>query len=162
MIQLIPYTDKIYVSCERGSMWSYFLLMRAWLQSDGSLFNITSMPSSCYDEGAVSNLINDCAVFTLLLGDATKYSAWSLYELKKAIEFNKPVIVLNLNGLRVKDNVRCPIELDKYVSIHIAFASKILQHAVSNWPDFLANRRKVSECGYYFYAADVYKGLGMV
>ena len=106
MIQLIPYTDKIYVTCERSSTWSYFLLMRAWLQSDGSLFNITSMPSACYDEGSVSNLINDCAVFTLLLGDTTKYSAWKLNEFKKAIEFNKPIFVLNLNGLRMIDSVR--------------------------------------------------------
>lgn len=158
----MPYTGKIYVSCEWGATWSYFLLMRAWLQSDGSLFNITSMSSAHHDDGAVSNLINDCAVFTLLLGDITKYSDWSLYELKKAIEFKKPIIVLNLNGLRMRDGIRCPIELDNYVSIHIAFASKILQHAVSNWPDFLANRRKVSECGYYYYAADVYRGLGMV
>lgn len=160
MTNFSTYSGKIFVSCDGASTWGYFLLMRAWQQTDGTPFNIVYPQSVDYDENVMRDSLINSDVFVLLVGDSTRYSERNLSELRTAIILKKCIIVMNLNGLRHRDKLRCPSELRETASLHISFAAKIFQYALYNWSLFLMGNND-SMMGYYFYSSDVYASLGM-
>lgn len=167
---MLKYPGRIFVSYERESAWEYYMLMRAWRQTDGSSFDFVDMLygnvdfkfDDAYCESVRLRLLS-CGVFLLLLNDRTRFCERVIKcELPIAMSVKVPIIVMNLNGLRFKDDLRVPEALSHHQSVHIGFAPQILQHALLNWPDYLS-RIQVSAATphFYYYSDSVYAGVGL-
>ena len=78
-----------------------------------------------------------------------------------AANLGLPIIGVNLNGLRWQDTDRCPPVIRDSLAIYISFQSKILQHALENWPSEHARLRSAGRTGPYYYNQSVYSNLGI-
>ena len=59
------------------------------------------------------------------------------------------------------DSEKCPPLLRDALAIHISFNSKIMQHALENWPNSYESYRAAGKTGPYYYKEEVYQGLGL-
>jgi hypothetical protein len=67
-------------------------------------------------------------------------------------------VVVNLNGLREMDPVRCPEILREWPALHVEFKAKVVEAALEYFPAEYA-RLEASAYGARSYAADVYGKL---
>ena len=101
-------------------------------------------------------------VFVLLVGEHTRYLyKYVRWEIEEALKRELPCIVVNLNGKRFMDAKLCPPIIQKELAIHISFNSRILQHALENWPISEQEKRKNGKKGPYYYSDDIYERLGL-
>ena len=167
----MPYRNKVFVSFDGDNDIHYYRLMRAWKQNDNTLFNIfdahdinTALDSST--EATIKRrlserLANSKAVVSLI-GERTRYLyKFVRWELEQAIERNLPIIGVNLNGQRDRDDDLCPPVIRDTLAIYVSFSPKILQYALENWPDQHAQLQATRKSGPYYYDASIYRGLGL-
>jgi hypothetical protein len=90
-------------------------------------------------------------------GDGQSFLA---YEIDVIIEFNLPVIVVNLDQNRSVDERFIPKPLldKKYYTISTSYQPKIIQYALDN---YVAAFSKSDKRGAYQYKPEVYTGLGL-
>lgn len=90
-------------------------------------------------------------------GDGVSFLA---HEIAVIIEFNLPVVVVNLDGDRVVDKNYIPDPLlnANYYTVSVSFQPKIIMHALDNYAvTFAASDKK----GPHQYPAKVYSDLGL-
>ena len=169
----MAYRNKTYVAFDGDSDIRYYNLMKAWKQSDKTDFNF-------YDAHDINNALDtsteetikrrlrermeNSKVFVLLVGDNTKNlrKPYVRYEIEHAISHYKiPIIVVNLNGLRVCDTKLCPPAARDVLSIHIPYGQKILQYALENWTNEHYTHVRNGDSGSYRYKESVYTSLGL-
>jgi hypothetical protein len=167
----MAYRNKTYVCFDGDSDIHYYRLMCAWKKSDNSGFNFydahdlnnardTSSTDSIKKQLRV-RLLNS-SVFVLLVGEKTRYlTRFVRWELEQALSLQLPIIVVNLNGVRQKDEVRCPPIIRNKLAVFISFNSKILQYALEKWPTSDQGYRKKNESGSYYYPESVYKEIDL-
>ena len=90
-------------------------------------------------------------------GDGVSFLA---HEIEVIIEFNLPVVVVNLDGNRVVDKNYIPDPLlnANYYTVSVSFQTKIIMHALDNYADTFAVSEKK---GPHQYPAKVYSDLGL-
>lgn len=166
----MSYRNKVYVSMDADNDLRYYELMKAWKQNDNSSFNF-------YDAHDINTILDkseesikaglqerfrNTKVFVLLVGEHTKYLyKYVRWEIEQAIKRNIPCIVVNLNGKRKIDEIRCPAIIRDHLAMHISFNAKILQYALENWPDSEEQHKRKGDNGAYFYNDSVYQKLGL-
>ncbi|POA76861.1 TIR domain-containing protein [Pseudomonas sp. DP16D-R1] len=82
------------------------------------------------------------------------------YEIEVIIEFNLPVVVVNLDQDRNIDENYIPVPLltKKYYTLSVSYQPKIIMYALNNYASSFATSDKK---GPYQYKPEVYKELGL-
>ena len=167
----MAYRNKIYVAFDADNDIHYYRLMQAWKQNDGTNFDF-------YDAHDLNNLMpwsteqtikdklqermRNTKVFVLLVGDKTRHLyKFVRWDIEQAIKRGLPIIVVNLNGKRYKDEDLCPAILDGELAVHVSFNQKIISLALDKWEDFDRECRSTGKSGDYKYDAEVYRSLGL-
>jgi len=166
----MAYKNKVFVSLDADSDLRYYFLMRAWKQSDHSTFDFNDARDLnkiiSHDEkpikAALQKRLRSTKCFVLLVGESTRYLyKYVRWEIEQAIKRKLPIIVVNINGIRTKDEVKCPPILRDHLTMHVSYNSKILEYALENWPKIHAEKLKKADTESYFYEAEIYSELGI-
>ena len=144
--------------------------MTAWSKNVGFDFDIynahdlnTARDSS--QEASIKRQLRErfanSKVFLLLIGENTRYlTKFVKWEIETAIGLSLPLIGININGNRRKDD-RCPPALRDALAVYVSFNEKIITHAMNDWPGYHGNYEKKSLGGPCHYNDSVYKSLGL-
>ena len=167
----MPYRNKVFVSFDGDSDIHYYRLMKAWKQNDYSSFDFfdahdlnTALDSSTEAtiKRRLAQRLSDSKALVSLIGERTRYLyKFVRWELEQAIQRDLPIIGVNLNGLRSRDNDRCPPVIRDALVMHISYKPSILQYALENWPSQHRDLRSRGETGPYYYKNDIYRTLGL-
>lgn len=166
----MAYKNKVYVSMDADNDLHYYYLMKAWKQSDNTSFNfydahdlntILDKSENSIKAGLMERFRNS-KIFVLLVGEHTRYLyKFVRWEIEQALTRQLPCIIVNINGKRQQDDVRCPPIINNKLSIHISFNAKILEYALENWPSFHYSKISEGNETSYHYKSSVYQGLGL-
>lgn len=166
----MAYKNKVYVSMDADSDLRYYYLMKAWKQSDYSSFDFYDAHdlNNIYDKSEESikagllERFKNSKVFVLLVGDSTRYLyKYVRWEIDQAIKRELPIIVVNLNGTRTRDDVKCPPIIKNKLALHISFNTKILEYALKHWPNLHETKMKETDTSSYHYRQEIYTKLGI-
>ncbi len=166
----MAYRNKIYVSMDADNDIKYYYLMKAWKQNDNSSFDFHDAHdlNTIYDKSEASikaglqERFRNTKIFVLLVGEATRYLyKFVRWEIEQAIKRDLPIIIVNLNGTRTRDDERCPPIVSDKLAVNISFNANILQYALENWPDFHFKKQQEGDDTSYHYKDSVYKDLGL-
>ena len=162
---------KVYVCFDSGNDFPYFRMMQTWDQAhniDLEIINEQDLRSPYVEtsvEGIKDNLkgkIQFADVFVVLIGESTRYlGQYVRWEMEQALALDKPIIGVNLNGLRYKDVERCPSIIEGELAVHISFNALILEKALETWPRLHASFRRDGKSGSYYYDEEYYTKLGL-
>lgn len=164
----MAHKKKIYVSFDADDI-LYYNMLQAWCDSETQVLfhQILSMAENTSQKIAdnlvksLSERIDKACCFIVLVSDHTTSSGSQLkLEIEKAIEYDKPIIVVNLNGKRSIDTDLCPSILKNQFALHLSFNAKIIQKGIDTWPVFY-EKNKRDKSGAFFFKAEVYKELGL-
>ena len=98
----------------------------------------------------------------MLVGDSTRYLyKYVRWEIEQAIKRKLPIIVVNINGTRTRDDIKCPPIIKEKLSLHISFNSKILEYALVNWPKLHYEKLESNDSDSYHYKIETYRNLGI-
>lgn len=166
----MAYKNKVYVAMDADSDLRYYYLMKAWKQSDHSSFDFYDAHdiNNIYDKSEESikaglqERFRNSKVFVLLVGDSTRYLyKYVRWEIEQAIKRELPIIVVNLNGTRTRDDVKCPPMLKNELALHISFNAKIFEYALEHWPNLHYEKIKEKDKSSYHYKQETYTKLGI-
>ncbi len=166
----MAYKNKVYVSMDADSDIRYYHLMKAWKQSDHSSFNFHDAHdlNNIYDKSEASikaglqKRFENTKVFVLLVGDSTRYLyKYVRWEIEVALKRQLPIIVVNLNGTRTRDDIKCPPIVRDELAIHISYNTKIMEYALENWSELHYNKLRQSDKESYHYNVGTYSDLGL-
>lgn len=96
----------------------------------------------------------------VIVGDSTKnLYRFVRWEIEVCHGLGIPIVVVNLNGMRTKDDALCPPILRDADAIHVSFNARIIRHALDN---FCGNYEKYKgQNSNWHYKTSVYEGLGL-
>jgi hypothetical protein len=168
----MAYRNKTYVAFDGDTDINYYLLMKAWKQNDNSDFNfhdahdIKQARDTSTEETIKRSLRERMAnskVFVLLVGEHTKnLYKFVRWEIDLAINtFKLPIIIVNLNDKRKRDDDRCPPIVKEALATPIPFKAKIMQCALEHWPSSHIKHQNSGKSGAYYYEDSVYGELGI-
>jgi hypothetical protein len=164
----MAYRNKTYICFDGDTDMSYYRLMTAWHANPKFSFEFqnahdlnTARDSS--QEESVKRQLRERFVnsrdFIVLIGEKTKllrkFVAW---EMEVAVKLGLPIIGVNLNGARERDD-RCPAAIQDQLAIYVPFGAKIIEHALENWPASHAKYKAEGKTGAYHYKESVYANL---
>jgi len=165
----MAYRNKTYVCFDADNDMKYYRLMEAWKENENIAFNfhnaheINNLRDGSSEETIKKKLrerLQNTKVLVVLIGDHTKdlykYIRW---EIEYALEKDIPIVAVNLNKKRKKDQNLCPPLLRDELAIHVPYGQKIIDYALNNWPDSHKSHRKKGDTGSYYYKESVYKEL---
>lgn len=165
------YRNKTYVCFDGDSDMNYYRLMCAWKQHDDIGFDfynahdLNSARDDSQEESIKRQLrerLKNSKVFIVLIGEKTRYlHRFVRWEMEQAINMDLPIIAVNLNGQRKRDDNRCPPVIRTELAIHVSFNAAILQYALENWPESHSKYRGQGKSGAFFYEEDIYNRLGI-
>lgn len=164
----MSYRNKTYVAFDGDNDIRYYHLMKAWKKTDGSKFefydahDINDAKDSSKEESIKKQLkirMDNSKVFVLLIGENTRYlRKFVKWEIETAIKLDLPIIAVNLNGSKSKDNL-CPASLEGQLTIFIPYGKQIMQYALENWPSSYDKHKNDGESGAYHYTDNIYEKL---
>jgi len=166
----MAYRNKVYVSMDADNDLHYYYLMKAWKQNDNTAFDFKDAhdintildKSEASIKAGLQERFRNTKVFVLLVGEHTRYLyRYVRWEIEQAIKRELPIIVVNLNGTRHLDEVRCPPIARDVLALHISFNARVLQYALENWPEYQATLHRDGKKGAYYYNDSIYQRLGL-
>jgi hypothetical protein len=162
---------RIYVAFDADTDMSYYRMFQAWDANDGIDFDFNNAhelteirPTSGEDaiKASLRQRMANSKMLILLVGAKTKtlrkYVPWEVELAKKA---GLPIIVVNLNGERERDNNLCPAVIKDDLAIHISYNQKIIKFAIDDWPARRDAHVQKGEGGPWWYTSDTYKARGL-
>jgi len=166
----VPYRNKTYIAFDGDTDMSYYRMMTAWHANPKFSFefhnahDLNTARDSSQEESIKRQLrerFSNSKEFIVLIGEKTKLlRKFVLWEMEVAIKLELPIIAVNLNGSRTRDD-RCPAAIRDGLAIYIPFGAKIIEHALEQWPSSHASHKAKGESGPYFYKESVYESLGL-
>ena len=149
----------------------YYRLMQAWHQNDRSPFSFfnahdLNMARDTSQEASIkrqlrTRLVNS-KVLVVLVGERTRYlTKFVRWEMEQALQLSMPIVAVNLNGLRWRDDERCPPIIREELAMHISYNPAIMQLALEQWPDEDQVLRRQERTGPFYYFPEVYTRLGI-
>lgn len=166
----MAYRNKTYIAFDGDKDMKYYLLMTAWKANDGLDFNfhnahdLNAARDSSQEESIKKQLRERFAntkVFIILIGESTrnlfKFVKW---EIEVALKLDLPIIAVNLNDSRNRDDL-CPPVLRDELAIYVPFKLKIIEYAMINWPSSHSKYKSEKKTGPYFYKNSLYEDLGL-
>ena len=157
---------KVYVCFDSDNDFHYFRMMQTWYLKDNINFisvhegDLLGSRVESSDE-EIRNKLKSADAFVVLIGESTRYLKFVHWEIEQALELNKPIIGVNLNGLRSIDIEKCPPIIEKQLTAHISFNALILQKALETWPKHHVSLSREGKSGPYYYDASFYTKLGL-
>lgn len=164
----MAYRNKTYVCFDADNDIHYYRLMTAWKENDRIAFDfhnaheINNLRDGSSEEQIKRKLrerLKNTKVLVVLIGEKTKnlykYVRW---EIEWAVENDIPIVAVNLNKKKRKDDLCPPILKDK-LAIFVPFGQKEINYALNHWPASHKRHRKNNETGSYYYGKEVYDGL---
>jgi hypothetical protein len=166
----MAYRNKTYIAFDGDTDMSYYRMMTAWHANPKFSFefhdahDLNTARDSSQEESIKRQLRERFAnskEFIVLVGEKTKLlRKFVLWEMEVAVKLGLPIIGVNLNGSRTRDD-RCPAAIWDELAIYVPFGAKIIEHALEHWPSSHASYKGKGETGPYFYKDSVYESLGM-
>lgn len=166
----MAYRNKTYICFDGDTDMSYYRLMQAWKDNENHDFNfhnahdLNTARDSSQEESIKRQLRERFAnskLLLVLIGEKTKLlTRFVKWEMEVALKLGLPIIGVNLNGSRYRDD-RCPPTIWGELVIYVPFKQKIVAYAMANWPPSHANYRREGKSGPYFYNDSVYARLGL-
>ena len=157
---------NVYVCFDSDNDFHYFRMMQTWYLKDN--INFISVHEADLlgsrvesSEKEIRNKLKSADAFVVLIGESTRYLKFVHWEIEQALEFNKPIIGVNLNGLRSIDIEKCPPIIEKQLTVHISFNALILQKALETWPGYHVSLRRSEKSGPHYYDPSFYTKLGL-
>jgi hypothetical protein len=80
--------------------------------------------------------------------------------MEAALKLGLPIIGVNLNGSRERDD-RCPPAIQDELVIYIPYGAKIIEYALEHWPSNHATLTAQGKSGWHYYQSSVYTSLGL-
>lgn len=166
----MAYRNKTYICFDGDNDMSYYRLMQAWKDNENIDFNfhnahdLNTARDSSQEESIkrqLSERFANSKELIVLIGEKTQYlTKFVKWEMEVALRLKLPIIGINLNGSRQRDD-RCPSAIWNELVIYVPFRQKIVTYAMDNWPASDAKHRAAGESGAYFYKDAVYRDLGL-
>jgi hypothetical protein len=164
----MAYANKTYVCFDADTDIHYYRLMTAWKENDKFVFNFHNAheinnlrdgSSEATIKAKLRERFENTKVFVILIGKNTanlyKYVRW---EIEYAIEKNIPIIAVNLNGSKVKDDL-CPPILRNKLAMFINFGHKIINYALNYWTVQHYTEKANGKSIDFYYPDSVYQNL---
>lgn len=169
----MSYRNKTYVAFASENISSY-RLMEAWRENENIDFEFfdahdlyisrdTSQPETI-KRNLRERLKNAKQIVLLGSSDAKKKgsdgASFLAHEVKVLMEFNLPVVVVNLDGDRTIDRNFIPIPLldADYYTVSVSFQPAIIKYALDNYAPKFAS---CDSTGPHFYNEHIYTQLGL-
>lgn len=161
----MSYRNKTYIAFDGDNDMHYYRLMIAWKAHDRNSFNFhnahdlnTARDSS--QEASIKRQLRErfanSKLFILLIGESTKnLHKFVRWEIEVALSLGLPIIAVNLNGSRQRDE-RCPAILRGELAIFVTFNPKIIEYAMDKWPSSYQNHKQNGVTGSRYYKDSVY------
>lgn len=166
----MAYRNKTYICFDGDTDMQYYRLMTAWSENENFTFSfhnahdLNTARDSSQEESIKRQLRERFAnsrLLVVLIGEKTKFlTKFVKWEMEVALKLDLPIIGVNLNKSRRQDD-RCPPSIRNELAIYVPFGTKIVEHAMTNWPTSHAKHRKEGETGPYYYTDQTYKNLGL-
>lgn len=166
----MSYRNKTYICFDGDEDMHWYRLMTAWKAHDGNNFNfhdahdINRANDSSLEESIKRQLLERFAnskMLVVLIGEKTKnLRKFVKWEMETALRLGLPIIGINLNGSRRRDD-RCPAAIWSELVVYVTFNAKIMEHAMANWPGEAVELKKEGHTGPRFYNDTIYKGFGL-
>ena len=163
---------KTFVSFDGDNDIHYYRLMQAWSANERFDFKFydahdinTARDSSTEEtiKRRLSERLNSAKVVVSLIGNQTRFLyRFVRWELEQALKQQIPIIGVNLNKCRTLDLDLCPPIIRDELVVHVDFQPRILQHAITNWPNSYFTLRDQGKREPYYYSARVYHELGLI
>jgi len=167
----MAYRNKTYVSFDADTDMRYYRLMQAWKDNRNINFNFYNV----HDINPNPRLISEVTIkrqlrerfantkyFVLLVGAQTRYLyRYVRWEIEQALNFDLPIIVVNLNNKKEIDEKLCPPIIKNELAIHISFKAAIIKYALDNWSMEHKEKRRDGKSDAYYYPGKIYKHLGI-
>lgn len=149
----------------------WYRLMVAWKDNDDIDFNfhnahdLNTARDSSQEESIKKQLrirFANSKQLIVLIGEKTKLlTKFVMWEMVVALKLDLPIIGVNLNKSRFKDD-RCPPAIRDELAVYVPFGQKIVAHAMDNWPAFHQQCRSEAKTGAFHYPDQTYQNLGLV
>ncbi|MDR0911760.1 MAG: TIR domain-containing protein [Methanobrevibacter sp.] len=157
----MSYKNKVYVAFDGDTDIKYYNMLKAWKANNKIDFDfydahdLNTARDSSLTESIKNQLrvrFDNSKIFMILVGEKTKWNRKFIpWEIEQAINRDMPIIVVNLNNKREKDDDLCPTLLRDQLAIHIPFKSKRIQYAIQNWIESHKKYKSEGKNGAYFY-----------
>ena len=167
----MAYRNKVYVGFDGDNDIHYYRLLTAWSNNDRFDFNlldahdINTARDTSTEETIKLRLrerFHNSKAFILLVGESTKYLyKFVKWEIETALKLDLPIIVININKKRSRDEDRCPAIVRDELAMHVSFEMKIIEFAISKWPDAHKKHKQNGDKGAYYYPLETYRNLGL-
>ncbi len=161
------YRNKTYVIFDGDKdMWAYAYML-GWRKNKNIDFNfydahdlrkILTATNEDYIKGILRERLSNTKQAIVVIGDLTKsHYKFVRWEIENCLSLKIPIVAVNLNNKRSLDNNLCPPILKGTPTVHVAFGSRIIKHALDNFCDGFSKYKNDSDL---YYNDSVYKGLG--
>jgi hypothetical protein len=166
----MAYRNKTYVCFDGDTDMHYYCLMQAWAENDNFEFtfynahDLNTARDSSQEESIKRQLRERFAnskLLVVLIGEKTKYlRKFVQWEMEAALRLNLPIVGVNLNGARNRDDL-CPPAIRDELVVYVPFGPKIMEYAMKNWPGDYSRLKAQGATGPRVYNSDVYAQLGI-
>lgn len=166
----MAYRNQTYIAFDGDKDMHYYRLMAAWKAHDGFSLNfhnahdLNTARDSSQEESIKRQLRERFAnskLLVVLIGENTRFlTKFVKWELEAALRLDLPIIAVNLNGSRQRDE-RCPSTIRDRLVLYTSFNHNIIEHAMYHWPDEFHRLGRAGTTGSRYYSDDVYRGLGL-
>jgi len=166
----MAYRNRTYICFDGDTDMNYYRLMQAWKDNENHDFNfhdaheLNTARDSSQEESIKRQLRERFAnskLLIVLIGEKTKLlTKFVKWEMEVAIKLNLPIIGVNINGSRKRDD-RCPPAIWNELVMFVPYKQKIVQYGMENWPTQHETLRRQGAVDWYHYPASVYENLGI-
>lgn len=166
----MAYRNKTYICFDGDNDMKHYRLMTAWAENKNFSFDfhnahdLNSARDGSQEESIKRQLRERFAnskILVVLIGSNTRYlTKFVKWEMEVALRLNLPIVGVNLNGSRAKDDL-CPPTIRDELAVYVPFGAKIVEYAMQNWPTNHHAYKKEGKSGPYHYTEQTYKNLGL-
>lgn len=161
----------VYVAFDGDNDIHYYRLMCAWHVNPHHEFtfydahDLQQSRDSSQEETIKRSLherLKKAGCFVVLIGDHSRYLYRFLrWEMEQALTLNLPIVGVNLNGRRSRDDERCPPIIYDELVLYVGFHQAIIQKAIDDWPQSSVRHKANGKTGPFHYPDSVYSSLGI-
>lgn len=166
----MAYRNKTYIAFDGDNDMHYYRLMTAWAENERFSLNfsnahdLNTARDSSQEESIKRQLRERFAnskLFIVLIGQNTRYlTKFVKWEIETAVRLGLPIVGVNLNHSRRKDDL-CPPAMRDALAVYVPFRDKIVSHAALNWPSDHQRYTSEGKSGAFYYNDSVYLSLGL-
>lgn len=166
----MAYRNKTYICFDGDEDMAYYNLMRAWKAQDNNTFNfynahdLNTARDSSQEESIKRQLRERFAnsrLLLVLIGQKTRFlRKFVPWEMEVALRLRLPIIGINLNGQRSRDDL-CPATIWDELVMYVSFNQRIIEFAMNGWPAQHEGLLVEGKSGPYYYNEGIYRQLGL-